>query len=55
MMTLPVWLRTFQQATRATDSAVIAASTPTTIPARVLLSFVQGCMSEGVVCVAVNG
>lgn len=56
MRTLPVWLRTFQQATQATNwAAIMAGSTLMTIPVIVFFSFVQGRMTTGLVSGAVKG
>ncbi|MEZ5091286.1 carbohydrate ABC transporter permease [Nocardioides sp.] len=56
MMTLPVWLRTFQQATQATNwAAIMAGSTLMTIPVIVFFAFVQGRMTTGLVAGAVKG
>lgn len=56
MMTLPVWLRTFQQATQATNwAAIMAGSTLMTIPVIVFFLIVQGRMTEGMVSGAVKG
>jgi N,N'-diacetylchitobiose transport system permease protein len=56
MMTLPVWLRTFQQATRATDwAAIMAGSTLMTIPVIVFFLLVQGRITKGLVSGAVKG
>lgn len=55
-MTLPVWLRTFQQATRATDwGGLMAASTLVAIPIVIFFLFVQGRMTGGLVSGAVKG
>jgi N,N'-diacetylchitobiose transport system permease protein len=56
MMTLPVWLRTFQQATQATNwAAIMAGSTLMAIPVIVFFLIVQGRMSSGLVSGAVKG
>ncbi|MFN8193280.1 MAG: carbohydrate ABC transporter permease [Nocardioidaceae bacterium] len=56
MMTLPVWLRTFQQATQATNwAAIMAGSTLMTIPVVVFFMVVQGRMTKGLVAGAVKG
>jgi N,N'-diacetylchitobiose transport system permease protein len=56
MMTLPVWLRTFQQATQTTNwAAIMAGSTLMTIPVVVFFLFVQGRMTSGLVGGAVKG
>ena len=55
-MTLPVWLRTFQQATKATDwGALMAGSTLVAIPVVIFFLFVQGRMTGGLVSGAVKG
>ena len=55
-MTLPVWLRTFQQATRATDwGALMAGSTLIAIPVLIFFLIVQGRMTGGLVSGAVKG
>jgi N,N'-diacetylchitobiose transport system permease protein len=55
-MTLPVWLRTFQQATRATDwGGLMAGSTLVAIPVVIFFLFVQGRMTGGLVSGAVKG
>lgn len=54
--TLPIWLRSFVQATKATDWAVVmAASTLMAIPVVVFFLFVQGRMTGGLVSGAVKG
>ena len=55
-MTLPVWLRTFQQATQASDwGGLMAASTLVAIPIVIFFLFVQGRMTGGLVSGAVKG
>ncbi len=55
-MTLPVWLRTFQQATKATDyGALMAGSILVAIPVIVFFLVVQGRMTGGLVAGAVKG
>lgn len=55
-MTLPVWLRTFIQANRATDwGAVMAGATLLAIPVVVFFLFVQHRMTSGLVTGAVKG
>ena len=55
-MTLPVWLRTFQQATKATDwGALMAGSVLVAIPVVVFFLVVQGRMTGGLVSGAVKG
>jgi N,N'-diacetylchitobiose transport system permease protein len=55
-MTLPVYLRTFQQATRASDwGGLMAASTLIAIPIVIFFLFVQGRMTGGLVSGAVKG
>ncbi|HEY0188436.1 MAG TPA: carbohydrate ABC transporter permease [Cellulomonas sp.] len=55
-MTLPVWLRTFQQATKATDwGGLMAGSTLVAIPVVVFFLLVQGRMTGGLVSGAVKG
>nr|WP_208388059.1 carbohydrate ABC transporter permease [Microbacterium halimionae] len=54
--TLPIWLRSFVQATKATDwSVVMAASTLMAIPVIIFFLFVQGRMTSGLVSGAVKG
>lgn len=54
--TLPIWLRSFVQATKATDWAVVmAGSTLMAIPVVVFFLFVQGRMTGGLVSGAVKG
>ncbi len=54
--TLPIWLRSFVQATKATDWAVVmAGSTLMAIPVVVFFLFVQGKMTSGLVSGAVKG
>ncbi|MDQ1131287.1 carbohydrate ABC transporter permease [Microbacterium sp. SORGH_AS_0888] len=56
MQTLPIWLRSFVQATKATDwSVVMAASTLMAIPVIVFFLFVQHRMTSGLVSGAVKG
>ncbi|MEY2847717.1 MAG: hypothetical protein RI885_382 [Actinomycetota bacterium] len=56
LMTLPVWLRTFQQATQTTNwAAIMAGSTLMAIPVIVFFLIVQGRMSSGLVGGAVKG
>lgn len=55
-MTLPVWLRTFIQANRATDwGAVMAGATLLAVPVVVFFLFVQHRMTSGLVAGAVKG
>ncbi len=55
-VTLPVWLRFFQQATKATDwSALMAGSVLMSIPVVVFFLIVQGRMTGGLVSGAVKG
>lgn len=55
-MTLPVWLRTFQQATKSTDwGALMAGSVLVAIPVVVFFLLVQGRMTGGLVSGAVKG
>lgn len=55
-MTLPVWLRTFQQVTKATDwGSLMAGSTLVAIPVVIFFLFVQGRMTGGLVAGAVKG
>jgi N,N'-diacetylchitobiose transport system permease protein len=54
--TLPIWLRSFVQATKATDWAVVmAASTVMAIPVIVFFLLVRGRMTGGLVSGAVKG
>jgi N,N'-diacetylchitobiose transport system permease protein len=54
--TLPIWLRSFVQATKATDwSAVMAASTIMAIPVIIFFLIVQHRMASGLVSGAVKG
>jgi N,N'-diacetylchitobiose transport system permease protein len=54
--TLPIWLRSFVQATKATDwSVVMAASTVMAIPVIVFFLIVRGRMTGGLVSGAVKG
>ncbi|WP_368497246.1 carbohydrate ABC transporter permease [Herbiconiux sp. A18JL235] len=56
MMTLPVWLRTFQQVTGTTNwAAIMAGSTLMAIPVIVFFLVVQGRMTSGLVSGAVKG
>jgi N,N'-diacetylchitobiose transport system permease protein len=55
-MTLPIWLRAFVQATKATDWAlVMAASTIMAVPVIIFFLIVQHRMSSGLVAGAVKG
>lgn len=55
-MTLPVWLRTFIQANRATDwGVVMAGATLLAIPVVIFFLFVQHRMTSGLVAGAVKG
>ncbi|MBD5787164.1 carbohydrate ABC transporter permease [Cellulosimicrobium terreum] len=55
-MTLPVWLRTFQQATQATNwGALMAGSVLIAIPVVIFFVIVQGRMTGGLVSGAVKG
>jgi N,N'-diacetylchitobiose transport system permease protein len=55
-MTLPVWLRTFIQANRASDwGAVMAGATMLAIPVVIFFLFVQHRMTSGLVAGAVKG
>ncbi len=55
-MTLPVWLRTFQQATKATDwGALMAGSVLVAVPVIIFFLIVQGRMTGGLVSGAVKG
>jgi len=55
-MTLPVWLRTFQQATKSTDwGALMAGSVLIAVPVVVFFLLVQGRMTGGLVSGAVKG
>ncbi len=54
--TLPIWLRSFVQATKATDWAVVmAGSTLMAIPVIIFFLIVQGRMTSGLVSGAVKG
>ena len=54
--TLPIWLRTFVQATKATDWAVVmAGSTLMAIPVVIFFLIVQGRMTSSMVSGAVKG
>jgi N,N'-diacetylchitobiose transport system permease protein len=56
MMTLPVWLRTFQTQTEATNwAAIMAGSTLMTIPVVIFFLLVQGRMTKGLMAGAVKG
>jgi len=56
LATLPVWLRTFQQATQTTNwAAIMAGSTLMAIPVIGFFLLVQGRMSSGLVGGAVKG
>nr|WP_030149336.1 MULTISPECIES: carbohydrate ABC transporter permease [Mycetocola] len=56
MMTLPVWLRTFQTLTGTTNwAAIMAGSTLMAIPVIVFFLIVQGRMTSGLVSGAVKG
>lgn len=56
MMTLPVWLRTFQVATGTTNwAAIMAGSTLMSIPVIVFFLIIQGRMTQGLVAGAVKG
>ncbi|QYH37125.1 carbohydrate ABC transporter permease [Salinibacterium sp. M195] len=56
MMTLPVWLRTFQIANGTTNwSAIMAGSTLMAIPVIIFFLIVQGRMTSGLVSGAVKG
>jgi N,N'-diacetylchitobiose transport system permease protein len=56
MMTLPVWLRTFQTQTETTNwAAIMAGSTLMTIPVVVFFLLVQGRITKGLVSGAVKG
>lgn len=55
-MTLPVWLRTFQQATKSTDwGALMAGSVLVAVPVVIFFLVVQGRMTGGLVSGAVKG
>ena len=55
-MTLPVWLRTFQQATQATNwGALMAGSVLIAVPVVIFFLIVQGRMTGGLVSGAVKG
>ncbi len=55
-LTLPIWLRSFVQATKATDwSVVMAASTLMAVPVIVFFLIVQHRMTSGLVSGAVKG
>jgi len=55
-MTLPIWLRTFQQVNRGTNwGALMAASTLVAIPVIIFFLIVQGRMTGGLVAGAVKG
>jgi N,N'-diacetylchitobiose transport system permease protein len=56
MMTLPVWLRTFQTQTETTNwAAIMAGSTLMTIPVVLFFVAVQGRLTQGLVAGAVKG
>jgi N,N'-diacetylchitobiose transport system permease protein len=56
MMTLPVWLRTYQQVTNETNwAAVMAGSVMMTLPVLIFFIIVQGRMTSGLVAGAVKG
>lgn len=56
MMTLPVWLRTFQVANGTTNwAAIMAGSTLMSIPVIIFFLFIQGRMTQGLVGGAVKG
>ncbi|WP_022886013.1 carbohydrate ABC transporter permease [Glaciibacter superstes] len=56
MMTLPVWLRTFQTLTGTTNwAAIMAGSTLMAIPVIIFFLIVQGRMTSGLVAGAVKG
>lgn len=56
MMTLPVWLRTFQQVSSETNwAAIMAGSVLMTIPVLIFFMIVQGKMTSGLVAGAVKG
>lgn len=56
MMTLPVWLRTYQQVTSETNwAAIMAGSVLMTIPVLIFFMIVQGRMTSGLVAGAVKG
>ena len=56
MMTLPVWLRTYQQVTSETNwAAIMAGSVLMTVPVLVFFIIVQGRMTSGLVAGAVKG
>lgn len=56
MMTLPVWLRTYQQVSNETDwAAIMAGSTLMTLPVLIFFLIVQGRMTSGLVAGAVKG
>lgn len=55
-MTLPVWLRTYQQVTNETDwAAIMAGSTLMTLPVLIFFIIVQSRMTSGLVAGAVKG
>jgi len=55
-MTLPIWLRTFQQATKTSDwGGLMAGSTLVAIPVVIFFLIVQGRMTSGLVAGAVKG
>lgn len=56
MMTLPVWLRTYQQVSNETNwAAIMAGSSLMTIPVLIFFMIVQGRMTSGLVAGAVKG
>jgi N,N'-diacetylchitobiose transport system permease protein len=56
MMTLPVWLRTYQQVSNETDwAAIMAGSSLMTLPVLIFFMIVQGRMTSGLVAGAVKG
>jgi N,N'-diacetylchitobiose transport system permease protein len=56
MMTLPVWLRTYQQVTNETNwAAIMAGSVMMTLPVLIFFIIVQGRMTSGLVAGAVKG
>lgn len=56
MMTLPVWLRTYQQVSNETNwAAIMAGSVLMTIPVLIFFIIVQGRMTSGLVAGAVKG
>jgi N,N'-diacetylchitobiose transport system permease protein len=56
MMTLPVWLRTYQQVSNETNwAAIMAGSVMMTLPVLIFFIIVQGRMTSGLVAGAVKG